>query len=315
MNKDYFSHLRDAIGATRLTFQEGKAKGMEVIIAHNGVLTMYILPERGMDLYRLEYKGENVAYISPNGPVSPFYLGSEGNPFAATFIGGFLLTCGLDNVMGPEEKNGKTLVQHGSYTYIPARDLKIDTIEEDEIRLEISGKMEMTAIFGTRITLKRTIILNYGEPTFTLRDEISNEGDQEDEYMVMYHHNLGYPLFNERSVLKVDNHKISKISDNAIIDQFDVFDLPKRNIEEEVFLHSINKGEKEHVSLENENYRLTIAWNQKHLPYMVQWKCLQKNNYVLGLEPAMSPYPQKKYRQIKPEEKHEYQLKYQFTDK
>ena len=39
MNKDYFSNLRDALGATKLTFTEGKAKGMDVIIAHNNLFT------------------------------------------------------------------------------------------------------------------------------------------------------------------------------------------------------------------------------------------------------------------------------------
>lgn len=48
---------------------------------------------------------------------------------------------------------------------------------------------------------------------------------------------------------------------------------------------------------------------------MVQWKCMQKNNYVLGLEPAMSPYPKKEYRMIKVGEEHTYLLKYKFEDK
>lgn len=48
---------------------------------------------------------------------------------------------------------------------------------------------------------------------------------------------------------------------------------------------------------------------------MVQWKCMQKNNYVLGLEPAMSPYPKKEHRMIKVGEEHTYLLKYKFEDK
>ena len=286
MQKDYFSNPRDALGATKLTFTEGKAKGMDVIIAHNNLFTMYILPDRGMDIYRLEYKGENIAYISPNGPVNPLHFGSSGiESYWSTFIGGFLLTCGLDNVMGPEKRGNKTIIQHGTYTLTPATDLKIETIENNgEPHLEISGKMEITALFGSRLVVKRLITIKYNNPCFTLKDVIVNEGLKDDEYMIMYHHNIGYPLFSENSNLNINKKETYMISKNSTIDQFNTFDKPSPYIDEMVYMHKINKGIKDHVSIENDKYKLLIGWNQEKLPYMVQWKCMQKNNYVLGLE-------------------------------
>jgi hypothetical protein len=42
----------------------------------------------------------------------------------------------------------------------PATDLIIETIEKNgELCLEISGKMEITALFGIRLVVKRTITI------------------------------------------------------------------------------------------------------------------------------------------------------------
>lgn len=316
MNKDYLTHLSDQCGAIKVRLTEGKGKDMDIIIVNNGVFSMYLLPDRGLDIFRLEYKGQNVSYISPNGAVNPHYLGSEGNPFLSTFQGGFLLTCGLDNVMGPEVRNGKNLVQHGSYTYLPATQVETKTFEDDSgnICVSVSGLMEMTSLFGSRLSVRRTICMKYGEPSFSLKDQVINEGNQDDEYMIMYHHNIGYPLFNEHSVIKVDKKSTNLISKNTSVDEFDKFDEPLKDIDEMVYLHTINSGDKEHVSLGNDDFKLSIEWDSKVLPYMVQWKCMQANNYASGLEPAMSPYPKKEYRKIHSKEEHTYSLRYLFSD-
>ncbi len=198
----------------------------------------------------------------------------------------------------------------------PATDLIIETIEKNgELCLEISGKMEITALFGIRLVVKRTITIKYNDPSFTLKDIVLNEGLKDDEYMIMYHHNIAYPLFSEKSNLNIDKEETYMISSNSTTEQFNVFDKPSSNIDEMVYMHKINKGTKEHVSIENNKYKLNIGWDQEKLPFMVQWKCMQKNNYVLGLEPAMSPYPKKEYRMIKVGEEHTYLLKYKFEDK
>ncbi len=313
INKKYVANIRNLCGATRLTYNEGKAKGMEVIIINNGILNLYVLPDRALDIFRLELKGENIAYISKNGAVNPHCLGREGFDFFKTFQGGFLVTCGLDNVMGKDDHNGKIVPQHGTLTYLPAIDIETKTYEKDNsIFVEVSGTMEDTSLFGSHLLLKRTITLEYGKSSFDLKDEIINEGFMDDEYMIMYHHNFGYPLFNEHSTLWVDSNHIAKGKLNSNLKTYKVFHAPIDNKEEEVFLHTINKGSATHVSLEGNNHKIAISWDTELLPYMNQWKYESSKDYACGLEPAMSPYPKKEYRTIKPNEKHTYILHYEF---
>ncbi len=313
LNKNYVADIRNLCGATKLTYNEGKGKGMDVIIINNGVLNLYVLPERGLDIFRLEVRGENIAYISKNGVVNPHYLGGEGFDFFKTFQGGFLLTCGLDNVMGKDEHNHKVVPQHGTLTYLPAIDIKTRTYEKDNnIFVEVSGTLEDTALFGSHLVLKRTITLEYGKLYFDLKDELINEGAINDEYMIMYHHNFGYPIFNKDSSLWVDHTHIDKVVLNSDIDKYNVFHEPIVGKQEEVFLHTIKEGDDIHVSLEGNNHKIKISWDSSMLPYMIQWKYEGAKDYACGLEAAMSPFPQKIYRKIKPSEKHIFKFHYEF---
>ncbi|MFA7032011.1 MAG: DUF4432 family protein [Bacilli bacterium] len=311
--KEYVSSLESLCGAYRFTFKDGKAKGCDCIVAHNGVLTLYINPDRGLDILRVEYRGENVAFISKNGEISPSLIGTNGYQFVNSFPGGFLYTCGLDNCMGEDTIKGKKIQQHGTYTYLPAENLSYQTIEENgKLFLIISGIMHYTALFGANIELKRTITLEYGQSSFELVDEITNQSFASDEYIIMYHHNLGYPLLDEHAKLSIDHKAIDIYAPGSNINNWSNFESPKPRKPEEVFVHTINGGQKMHAELANNNHSVSIEWDGDKLPYMIQWKSMACQDYACGIEPTISKYPAKTFKKLDAESTDTYKLIYRF---
>ena len=96
-------------------------------------LRFTVLVDRAMDIAEVEHKGRAIGWHSPTGFRHPGLHDAEGEAglgWARSFSG-FLVTCGLDHTLGPEEVSAesygyphrKTIRQvlHGRLTGIPAR--------------------------------------------------------------------------------------------------------------------------------------------------------------------------------------------------
>ena len=66
----------------------GKGDGMRIPPNENGKgLMATFVPDRCLDLYRLEYKGINLGFFSPAGYVAPAYYNKD--EFLRSFTAGF----------------------------------------------------------------------------------------------------------------------------------------------------------------------------------------------------------------------------------
>ncbi len=66
----------------------GKGDGMRILQMKNGKgLMATFVPDRCLDLYRLEYKGINLGFFSPAGYVAPAYYNKD--EFLRSFTAGF----------------------------------------------------------------------------------------------------------------------------------------------------------------------------------------------------------------------------------
>ncbi len=316
MNKGYVADLSALCGAERITFSEGKQKGVDAVRIYNGKIDATIVLDRAMDIFRLFYKGKPVSYISKNGLVSPRLTETNAYGFLNSFDAGFLYTCGLDNIGAPVEKNGAKLSQHGCLSYIPAENVKVDYFNEgDNFGVKVSGEMKYTALFGHKLVLKREISLLYNSDEIKLNDEVRNENFVEDEYMIMYHMNFGYPLLSETATLKVDSYEVKGVSDVFNVEKSNTFEAPSPGRAEEVYLHKINAGSGKKVELKNGDFKAEIYFDQKEFPYFTQWKSMASGDYVLGLEPNTTPSPEKEYRKIGAGESAFHSVKVVFSDK
>ena len=90
-----------AVSVDRFRFTEGKAAGMEAISVStlNG-LEVCLLPDRGLDIACVTFKGVKISFLSKNGLVSPAYADMQKDGFGRYFSGGMLTTCGLRNAGG-----------------------------------------------------------------------------------------------------------------------------------------------------------------------------------------------------------------------
>lgn len=272
-----------------IEYTNGTSKGVKAILCKNEKLSLTLLESLALDIFDLSYAGVNMSFISRNG------LKSKGtvNPddFSKSFGGGFLYTCGLDNI-GKEEE-GKVL--HGSFSSLPANITvnKISTVD-DEIVLEIEGIIHDTALFSKDLE----VIRNYKifKNRIILTDTISNKSFVEQEFIMLYHFNIGYPMMDENTKFKANVASSVCRTTNSNIEKYGVMDAPIDKCEEEVFIHTINDKfasvEVENVLL---NQKINFSFDTKNLKYLIQWKSLQSRDYVLGIEPSTSHLDEKKF--------------------
>ena len=117
--------VRQVGGARSVVLDDGPERGVRAIDVATGTgLSFSILPDRGLDVFRADFQGASLAWISPTGPVAPAFFEPEGLGWLRGFYGGLLVTCGL-TYAGPPNKDGKDLGLHGRASYTPAYDVGI----------------------------------------------------------------------------------------------------------------------------------------------------------------------------------------------
>ena len=134
-----FKKLREYLGDIAQVFEVkeyrlmgGKAEGVRAIDISNGAgLELTLLPDRGMDFYRLKYKGQTLNFFTPTGIAAPAYFAEEAGGMGQMFFGGMMLTCGLRNIGLPCRENGAYYGPHGNITAVPAEHVNIHYFEEN----------------------------------------------------------------------------------------------------------------------------------------------------------------------------------------
>lgn len=290
----YIGNLSQVFSVKEYRMEGGKAKGIYAVDINNGAgLELTILPDRCMDFYQLKYNGKSLNYISPTGPVSPEYSDRSGENWLKSYFAGFLTTCGLSNIGVPCEDNGDVLGLHGELSNTPAEHVNILRRTEDGVPVVyISGTMRSAVLFGSNLSLTRTVTMKYGENRIRIRDEIRNEGYKTSPFMTLYHFNMGYPLLCEQSILEIPSRSVMPRNEHAANHAEDYLKItaPVSPYEEMCYYHELSADPQGNtcVGIRNpvENIRVTIGFNKNVLDHFVQWKMLGSSEYVIGLEPC-----------------------------
>lgn len=279
-----------------IQYTNGKSKGVRAIICKNEKLSLTLLESLALDIFDLSFAGNNISFISKNGLMSRELANSAINDFSNSFGGGFLYTCGLDNI--GKEEDGKVL--HGSFSSIPASITKnIVSIIDNEVVLEIEGSIHDTALFSKNLE----VIRNYKifKNKIILTDIITNKSFVEQDCILLYHFNIGYPMIDENTKFKANIASSVSRTLNSNIEKLGVMEAPIDMCEEEVFIHTID-DKFGSVEVENEllNQKIKFSFDTENLKYLMQWKSLKSGDYVLGIEPATSHLDNKEYIKIQP---------------
>lgn len=278
-------------GAICFEYTSGKAKGTQAIEVRNGSgLRFVILPDRGMDIAYAEYDGVPFSYISKNGVVSPAHYDEP--DFLRSFTAGLLTTCGLTYMGAPCKDDGMVLGAHGRAANIPATDVNV--VQEwvnGEFVIEVSGKVRESTVFGENIVLHRRIQVKMGDNRIHIHDTVENEGFQDTPLMMLYHMNYGFPLVCADTVLETNCQNLrprNDVSANGLSDACR-FQEPTAGYEEQVFYR--DAVAQSYAVLYNPVmcFGIRLEFNGAELPYLVEWKQMGEQEYVVGVEPATYP--------------------------
>jgi hypothetical protein len=280
---------------------DGRARGVRALRFTTGSgLTFTSLPDRALDLAHAEYCGVPLGWRSPNGDAAPSYYDPEDDGWLRMFFGGLMTTCGLTN-FGPagRDRHG-SFGQHGEINCLPAEQVRFSQQwEGDECILEATGTIRQTRVFGEDLQLHRRISTRLGASSLHLEDTVTNRGYSRTPHMILYHCNGGFPILSEGTELHVSHRGMRPRDAEAAngLDAWNTVTAPQLGFAEQVFIHTplaCSDG-RAAVALVNRRLRegaglgISIHFDPKQLPALIQWRMLGQGTYVMGIEPANCP--------------------------
>ena len=279
----------------KYTLEEGKGKGSSIYrVITGGALEYDITPDNALDIANLTYRGINISFISKNGSViSPYAHVNYESEFDHTFPGGMLYTCGLLSTGGGTRDGNKWHPVHGRIHSIPGENCS-SIIENGEIK--VSATMRETALFGHALELKRIIRSEIGSGKLIIEDELTNLTPEDEEYMIIYHMNFGYPFLSPdlKMTLPPDTLTTPRTKyAEKFIGRETEFTMPIDGEEETVFFNTDATPDADSmatVTLENPILGIGahLRYSMDTLPIMAHWRCMKSGDYVLGIEPTNS---------------------------
>jgi len=322
-------NLNQIGGIQTFEYNDGTSKGIRAAnIKSASGIDITVLFDRCMDISHLFYKSIPINWNSPSKETFPTYYNSKGTEWLKTFYGGLLTTCGLSNIGMPNIDNGEELGLHGRISNSPAENISInEEWIDDDYKMVIKGIIREAFFKGLKLEIRREITTYHSTPKITLEDKISNIGYSKSPLMILYHINIGYPLLDYTSKLLIGKSKILPFDEYSErkLENYYKFSSPILGFKDEVFFHEIEQDKKGDINIAfvNPNFNnkqglgLWLKFNKDALPYLIQWKHLEKGEYVCGIEPANSlirgrntEKKDKTLKFIKPSETKTYKLEF-----
>ncbi|UWP60800.1 aldose 1-epimerase family protein [Ruminococcus gauvreauii] len=289
----YVGSMQQMAFVRPVTYEEGRAAGMKAYDVKSGDLRFTLLADKCLDIAEFSYKGMNLNFLSKPGLQGRGHYDTNGAEALRSIMGGMLFTSGLDNICAPACVDGKEYPMHGRIRTTPAEHLAADAGWEGGRYVQrISAEMRQAELFGENLVLRRKISTCLGENCVTIEDEIENQSFRDEPMMILYHFNMGYPLVDEsaRIYLPVKNTTPRDGIAACHMDDWDQMEAPRDHQEERVYIHALygDQEQKTMAMLVNEGRQIAVCceYDQKVLPYFMEWKSTAPGDYVVGFEPA-----------------------------
>ena len=330
--RDYIGDAKQLGFIQRCKLSEGKMDNVDAAIIQNGNgLNMMVLPGRGMDIPYVFADGMGLHFFSGTGITAPAYYDKENVEWLRSFFAGTLTTCGITYAGHPQVDGDEQLGLHGRISNTPAEDVRVfQEFRDGVLHLAIEGTLKEAKFFGDNAVLMRRIETDSTRKGFTIIDTIENRGSAPMPIMMLYHINFGYPMLNPNAGVvtsggtPVSGNDIAKM--NGELDKWNTFQEAVDVYPERLFNHSFKKENGQAVVelLQDRlnpdtSPRVRMEFDPEVLPNMVQWKSMQKQQYVVGLEPCtVLPIGREKLRNegklpmLQPEERREIRIKYDY---
>jgi len=263
--------------ATSSIVTNGRASGCRAIdLRVEGGISLRLLPDRGLDASDAWFGGVPLDWRSPVGETA-----NVADDWMLSFGGGLMVTCGQQNVGVPSEGHG----QHGDYTFQKA---DIEAVERSGDALIVQGRIAEVAALGYHLEVQRSWHTHAGRGLVQLEDTVVNRGDTTAPALMLYHVNLGPPVWADGAELHLDA-RATLPRDAAAAPFADAWNIAPRVLPgepERVFEHELNPGRDAwHTALvRGAGLEVMVRWDAVTMPRMWQW--VHPAYGVLGLEPA-----------------------------
>lgn len=301
--------LQQFAGVRLMTLGDGVERGIRMLEFRTGSgLRFTCLVDRALDIADCEYRGMAIGWHSPTGfrhPGLHDYEGEDGFAWARSFSG-FLVTCGLDHILGPQEVQADTYNYphrksvrhslHGRISTIPARLTGYgESWSGDRCVLWAEGVVQQATVFGENLHLHRRIEADAGGHEIRLIDRVVNAGFLTTPHMMFYHVNVGSPVVEEGSrFLAPISDVIWAAHEGASYRAqgvgYKTVAPPTRNFVEQVWQHQMAANEIGEVSAALVNDRLglgiEVITRKDQLPCHYEWQNFQSGNYAFAFEPS-----------------------------
>jgi galactose mutarotase-like enzyme len=309
------------------TLRGGLREGVDSIRVDNGMVTVEILPTRGMGIWKAWLGEEEIGWHSPiAGPVHPQFV-PLADPSGLGWLEGFdelLVRCGLESNGAPEfdEQGNLRYALHGRIANRPAQRVDIE-VDDDTGEIRVVGEVDEARFLFHHLRLRSTVSLRPGERIFRVRDEIINLARTDGEYELLYHINFGQPLLEKGSRVVAPIASVAPRDARAIegIRTWDTYAAPEPGYAEQVYFLLLLAGDdgKTQALLKNAagDRGVSVHFQQSQLPCFTLWKntAALEDGYVTGLEPGTNfpntrtqEHQAGRVRQLPPQATHTYEL-------
>ena len=284
----------------RYFLRGGLRDGVELVEINNGPLTFQVLPTRGMNIWKGNFRGTPLGWNAPvSGPVHPKFV-NLADRGGLGFLAGFdewFTRCGLSSNGPPGDDNGTPLPLHGRISNSPAQRVVV-AVDPNENRLAVSGVVEEGGLFLGRLRLTSTISTRAGSNQIVVSDQVQNLSSQPAEMQLLYHVNTGEPFLEAGGKVVAAFREMAPHTGHAAkaLDTWDTYRGPTAGFPEEVYNFRPVAGldGQSAALLHNamRNIGLVVRWRPEELPCFMVWKntVARADGYVTGLEPSTN-YP------------------------
>ena len=281
---DLVGDLRQLASVRQVTLQDGaEANQRALVFSTGGGLDFWVMQDRSMDIGILHWQGMPVAWQHPAGFLHPALQ----SPYDAadtgieTSLGGFMVTCGLDNVRQPQ--GGLPL--HGTLPYTPARLLACGSDWNASTPLLFAEAELVTAHLGRHaFRLTRRIEAPIGQGKVSIADRIENVGPVTGELRILYHVNFGFPAVGDGTRVLLNG---ATIGGPEVAAAEPGRTPPRVHCQPSGAKGSIFRAELVRPSSGHwPGFSVSMSGENDALPFFQMWRDRRVRRNVLALEPA-----------------------------
>ena len=280
----------------------GRREGVLLVELVAGDTRVFILPDRGLGIWKLICGGVELGWQSPvAGPVHPAFV-PVGEPSGLGWLDGFdelVARCGLVSNGAPDfDANGRLVHGlHGRIANLPAHELTV-TLDDEAGTITLAGAVDETRFLIHALRLETRLVLSADRPRIAWTDTVTNRSARPTSMQLLYHVNLGPPLLGAGSavVAAIDELAPRDTTAAADVPTWNRSDAPRAGRGEDVHFARVRPDATGLASAllvaPDGTQAAGLSWQADTLPCFALWKNqgALADGYVTGLEPATN-YP------------------------